>query len=62
MDQLVNNESFVFPWPIDPDLAAAQLELWNAEIQWIALCGQFDAQNRIVSSDSAPLQHAVELP
>lgn len=62
MDQPVNNEPFVNPWPSDPDLSAAQLELWNAEIQWIALCGQINAQHGIVSSDSVPLQHTVELP
>ena len=61
MDQLVNNDPFVYPWTTDPNYSAAQLELWNAEIQWIALCGQLDGSRVITSDDDAPLRHGVEI-
>lgn len=54
MSQQMNNESFLYPWPSDPDLSAAQLALWSAEAQWQALCDPCTPQSQSVEKPAQP--------
>lgn len=54
MSQQMSNEFFLYPWPSDPDLSAAQMAFWSAEAQWNALCDPTAPQSQTVEKPDQP--------